>query len=132
MKNVNFGIANYPRYNEAYEDCLKQYGSGFHFPKKDARILFNTQTDLKSSLTTDILVERFKSPSDNEYLYEQYSFDIGNCLSNWDEWTLCDVLIKLNIFWGLHPNCRIKSLLQLAKITEWRGDIAPWVYRWFN
>ncbi|HEY3527506.1 MAG TPA: hypothetical protein VGK47_15020 [Nitrososphaeraceae archaeon] len=124
-----FGIGQYEGDGEAYEDCLKQYGYSECFPKNEARILFKTG---ELGIITDILVERFRCSEENQHLYQEYKMDIGNCLSDWDKWTLSDVLIKFFVFYGIHHECHIKALMELSKVREWRPAVAPWIYRWFN
>jgi hypothetical protein len=126
-----FGISQYPKIREAYEECLSQYGYGIDncFPKNEARILFKTN---ELRITSDIHVAQFKNPEDNQHLYKEFCKDIGNCLADWDKWTLSDVLIKFFVFYGLTEECKIKALLELSKILEWRPEVAHHIYRWYN
>lgn len=112
-----------------YEECLHQHGYSDYFLKMEARILFKVD---KLGKITDILVARFKKPDENQHLYKEYSQDIGNCLSEWKTWTLSDVLIQLFIFYEISSNLRIKTLMELSKIYEWRKNLSPWIYRLMN
>ncbi len=111
-----------------YEECLQEYGYEETFPKCDARILFNS--DEKG--ITDILVARFDQSEKQQHLYKKFRSDIGNCLRDWNEWTLSDVLIKLLIFHNIDRALKIKLLLELSRIEEWRESVAPSIFRLLN
>lgn len=127
-----FGVTQYESNKEAYEDCLQMHGAS-PFPKSQARILFKINDEENSKgLISDILVAQFKNPEDNNHLYKEWPQDIGNCIVDWEKWSLSDVLIKIFVFYGVTYECRIKVLLQLSKIEEWRPYVAGWIYSWFN
>jgi hypothetical protein len=106
--------------------ALEEKGHTEVFDKKDIRILYEFNRDTRKM--TGFLVAYFPDPSYNQQLYRVYSCDFGNCNSDWDEWTLTDVLVK--VFVSLHVpfNLREKILLELCKVKEWRPEIAHWWY----
>jgi len=110
---------------ELHARFLEIEGYPITYPKKDIRILY----DMKNGKLDDLIVEEFIDPSDKQFLYRSYSRDFGNCLSDWDEWTLSDILIK--IFAGIEvPKSLVKKiLLELSKVDEWRPELAHWIYR---
>ena len=110
-----------------YEEFLIDYGCCSKFPKKDSRILFK----VNEGKIYDVLVEYFPFPGDKDYLYKEWPSDIGNCLSDWDQWNLIDVLMKLFFMYKVSQEAETKIYLQLCKIEEFRNELAPWIYRKF-
>ncbi len=111
-----------------YLEFLALEGYATTFPKKNARILFNT----KHGKITNFLVEEFDNPESKQYLYEEYSLDFGNCLSDWDDWSFSDVLIKIFVSYEVHDTIRKNILFELSKVEEWREHVAFWIYRNFS
>lgn len=113
--------------NETYEKYLESEGYGHTFPQRHARILFNVQ----HGIVTNLIVQDFENPEDKQYLYHEFSFDIGNCLSDWDEWEFSDVLIKIFVSYQVPTEIRREILFELSKVTEWRPYLAFWIWRNF-
>jgi len=63
------------------------------------------------------------------HLYKTYSSDFGNCLLNWEQWTLSDVLIKIFVSDIVPPSIRINIMLELAKVKEWQMELCIWIYK---
>lgn len=127
--NKKDSLSLYERHKDLYEEFLQDKGS-FSFPKSEARILFKCEE--RKGLTSDILVAQFKNPGDNRHLYQVWPLDIGNCITEWEDWSLNDVLIKIFVFYGVEEECRLKVLLELSKIEEWRPYLAAWIYAWMK
>ncbi len=108
-----------------YEEFLNEQGFDVTFPKENARILWNC----KEGKLVDLVVEDFSDPQSKHHLYKKYSFDVGNCLSDWEDWEFSDVLIKIFISYEVPLNMRIKILFQLSKVHEWREAVAFWLWR---
>lgn len=117
-------------YKKIYDECFENLGYLETFPKEHARILWNI--NLKNGEVKDLLVEDFKNCEEKQYLYKEYNLDIGNCLSDWDGWTLTDVLLKIFCGNDVIFDLRKKVLLELSKVEEWRPELAPWIYRNFG
>ena len=114
---------------KAHEECLKEKGYIDHFPKAEARILFKEKA---MEGIQEVLVARFSNPKENQHLYQHYQSDIGNCLHDWDQWQLADILIKFFVFYPLNNDQKIQAFMELSKITEYRPIIARYVYRYLN
>lgn len=115
--------------SKAYLDFLDREGYGETFLQKDVRILFN----VKHGTLTDLIVERFEKDECKLLLYKIYDSDIGNCLSDWDDWTFSDVLIKIFVSYQVPAKIRKKILFELSKVEEWRPHLAFWIWRnWSN
>lgn len=102
--------------------------------KKNVRILYEVRRLNGKGVITDYRVEDF-SPDQIEkkqYLYKKFSFDFGNCLSNWDEWTLTDVLLKTFVSYHVEPSMKEHIIFQLFTVKEWQEPLFPWIYRNFN
>jgi len=123
-----FGMTKNKKPVEHYEECLRSLGYVEAYPKNQIRILFSCE----QGTINDILVCPFRTPEENHHLYKHYSQDIGNFLSGWEEWTLSDVLFKIFIFYELKNECKLKLMLELSKVKEWREDVAPHIYKWMN
>ena len=108
-----------------YEDFLIERGFGETILKKNARILWQCE----NGQMINLIVGEFTTPGEHHHLYDIYSFDIGNCLSDWEDWTLSDVLIKIFVSYIVPVDLRIKILFQLTKIKEFRDDLAFWIWR---
>lgn len=106
--------------NEFFED----QGYNEVFLKKNVRVLFDYATD--RHFLNDIIVAEFIEPTDNMHLYNQYSSDIGNCISGWDKWTLAQVLLRVFDKEMSHETKR-KAFYELAKVKEWRPELALWI-----
>lgn len=126
-----FGESQYSSPSEAHEECLKEKGYIEHFPKAEARILFRKK-DKDADGIQEVLVARFSTPKENQHLYNQYLSDIGNCLHDWGQWQLSDILIKFIVFYPLNNDQKIQAFMELSKITEYRPIIARYVYRYLN
>lgn len=115
---------------DIYDEFLEKEGYVDTFPMKNARILFQC----KNGQIQDLIVEEFteENTEKKQYLYKKYSFDIGNCLSDWNEWTLSDVLIKIFVSYGVPFEIRKKILFELSKVEEWRPHLAFWIWRNFS
>ena len=124
-----FGESQYSSPSEAHEECLKEKGYIEHFPKAEARILFKEKA---MEGIQEVLVARFSNAKENQHLYRQYQSDIGNCLNDWDQWQLADILIKFFVFYPLNNDQKIQAFMELSKITEYRPIIARYVYRYLN
>ena len=117
------------RVSQDYTDFLEQEGYSETFPKANARILFNA----KHGKIEDLIVEEFSNPEEKQLLYKIYSLDFGNCLSDWNDWTFPDVLIKIFVSYQVPADIRKKILFELSRVEEWRPDIAFWIWRnWSN
>jgi hypothetical protein len=56
--------------------------------------------------------------------------DIGNCSSDWDEWTLEDILFKFGFQYGFKTRkIMIRSLERLSAIKEWELPILKYLRR---
>lgn len=112
-----------------YEDFFEKYGYGQTLSKKNARILWN----VKNGEIVDLVVEDFSDPDEKQYLYNKYSYDTGNCISDWDEWEFSDILIKIFVSYVVPLGIRKKILFELSKIEEWRPLLSVWIYKnWSN
>src|SRR5574338_685659 len=94
---------------DEYEEFLAQEGYATTFPQKNARVLFNA----KHGKITDLIVEKFENPESKQHLYNHYSLDIGNCLSDWDDWSFSDILIKIFVSYQVPFEVRKKILFEL-------------------
>ena len=108
-----------------YTDFLENEGYSETFPKSNARILFNS----KHGKIEDLIVEDFSNVEGKQYLYKNYSLDIGNCLSDWCDWTFSDVLIKIFVSYHVPSGIRKKIIYELSKVEEWRPHVAFWIWR---
>lgn len=90
-----------------YLDFLAKEGYAETFPQANVRILFNT----KDGKVEDLIVEDFSDIEEKKYLYKKYSFDIGNCLSDWSDWSFSDVLIKIFVSYEVPTEIRKKYYL---------------------
>jgi len=115
-----------PLNDEDMKYFYESYGYGETIPKKNSRILF----DVKEGEIKDLIVEEFANPGEKQFLYNKYSYDIGNCLSNWEEWKLSDVLIAIFVSYKTVPtSLRLRILMQLSKIEEFRPLLHHWIYK---
>lgn len=108
----------------ALKEVFEREGYTETFPKKDARVLYKA----KHGVIEDLIVEFFENPDDHQELYNHYSHDFGNCLSNWDKWTLSDALLKIFVSYQVPAKIRKKIIFELSKVKEWRSDLAQWIY----
>lgn len=91
--------------------------------KKDIRILFNTND--KGDIT-EIEVAEFSEQNDPQHLYNKYSYDVGNCLSNWDKMTLHQLSIDLFCFYDFATReVKRQYLKEMMKIKEFRQEVNP-------
>ncbi len=113
-----------------YLEFLNSQGYEVTFPKKNARVL----CEIKHGKIIDLIVEEFKTDDieSKQYLYKKYSFDFGNCLSDWDDWSFSDVFIKIFVSYHVPGELRKKILFELSKVEEWREHVAFWIYRNFS
>jgi len=88
--------------------------------KKDARILFNVDD---ARIITDFLVEEFTPQNNPQHLYDFYKKDIGNCLHNWEDWTLALILKKFLIEYGISQSEKYGFIANLCKVDEWRKEL---------
>jgi len=89
---------------------------------KDARILFNKEFVDEKRFITKVFVAEFKHDCPDHWpmwLYDEYDCDIGNSLSDWDEWTPVDV-VKSMLFKSdfIDTHARLRTVDQLGKISE--------------
>lgn len=110
------------------KEFFKKHGYATTIDKKNARILYQ----LENGKIFDLIVEEFINPGDNHHLYRVFSRDIGNCLSDWEKWTLADVLMATFISYEIPFNLRKKVLFELSKIKEFRPDLYVWLYKNFS
>ena len=97
--------------------------------KKDIRILFNCRSDNEGKIN-DLIVVEFTEKHDPQHLYKRYSYDTGNCLSDWDKWPIWQEILWLVDFYGfVDKPTKIKAFGQFLKIKEIRHDIAFYLYR---
>lgn len=95
----------------------------FLLDKKDVRILFNTN---KEGDINEIEVVEFTEQHDPQHLYNKYSYDVGNCLSNWDRMTLHQLTIDLFCFYDFaSTEVKLKYLKEMMKIKEFRKEVDP-------
>ncbi len=113
---------------EPYLEFLNEQGYGETFPQRNARILFRS----KNGKITDLIVEEFSNPEIKSFLYKKYLSDFGNCLSDWADWSLTDVLIKIFVSFEVPFEIRKKILFELSKVEEWRPQLAFWIWRNFS
>lgn len=111
-----------------YKEFLAEQGYATTFPKKNARVLFNT----KQGKIEDLIVEEFENPEEKQSLYKKYQLDFGNCLSDWCDWELSDVLLKIFFSYQVPVQLRKKVLFELSRVQEWRPHLAFWIWRKFN
>lgn len=117
------------RCSEVYDEFFENEGYAGTFLKKHSRILWN----VKNGEIIDLLVEDFLDVESKQFLYNKYSYDIGNCLSDWDEWELSDVLIKIFVSYVVPKDVVKKILFEISKIEEWRPNLSLWIYKnWGN
>lgn len=107
------------------DEFFEEKGYPETIDKKNARILFRK----KYGIIEDLIVASFENPDDNDYLYSTYNLDIGNCLSDWDEWTLTDVLMATFVSYDIPTKLRKKVLFELSKIKEFRSELFIWIYK---
>ena len=91
--------------------------------KKDIRILFNMDN---MGRITQICIADFNREHYEEWprhLYKIYSMDIGNCLAEWDEWNLVDVLLFMFQFVFESEKVIDKFFNELYKVKEFKSDI---------
>lgn len=108
-----------------YIDFLENEGYSETFPQASARVLFNAQ----HGKIQDLIVEDFSNPDEKQYLYKKYSFDVGNCDSDWKDWNFSDILIKIFVSYHVPYNIRKKILFEFSRVEEWRPQIAFWIWR---
>jgi len=113
------------RHKKEYEEFLCASGYSETFPKKHARILLNVKFGKILSLS----VENFKEPNKKQHLYNEFDSYFGNCLSDWNDWSFPDVLIKLFVSYNVDVGMRKKILFELSKVDEWRPEVGFWIFR---
>ncbi|SRR6266851_899634 len=111
--------------DKIYDDFFENEGYLEVFKKNDARILFNCVQDN----IIEFIVEKFESPNSKQSLYLTYTFDFGNCNSNWNELDLADVVTKIFIDYRASKLMIKKIFLELSKIEEWRPKLRIWLYK---
>lgn len=110
------------------KNLIKEFFRLQGYPETIAKAHVRILWIAKDCVIEDLVVEEF-SESNNQYiLYEKYTHDIGNCLSNWEEWTLADVLLKIFVSYQVPYEVRKKVLLELSKVDEWRPLLSRWLY----
>lgn len=110
---------------DEYTEFLEQEGYTETFPQSNARVLFKA----KHGKIEDLIVEEFSNPESKQFLYKKYDLDFGNCLSDWDDWSFSDVLVKIFVSYQVPAEIRKKILFELSKVEEWRPQIAFWIWR---
>lgn len=110
---------------DTYLQFLKETIGFDGYDQKDIRVLYS----YKDGAILDLIVEEFKKPEEKMHLYRTYSHDFGNCLVDWELWTLGDVLIKIFVSHLVPPSIRIKIMLELAKVKEWQQELCIWIYK---
>jgi hypothetical protein len=105
------------------QEYLDQEEYAKTFPQANARILFN----VKYGKIEDLIVEDFSNPDEKQILYKKYNLDFGNCLIDWKDWNLSDVLIKIFVYYEVHYAVRKKILLELSKVEEWKPHLSYWI-----
>lgn len=98
--------------------------------KKDAWIVWTVN---EKGLINDFMV--YESPHDDELRSQKIHgyveqktrgryFDIGNVLSNWNEFTLTDLLIRFLLNYGFeNREIAVESIEQLMFIKEFNSDL---------
>lgn len=92
--------------------------------KKDARILWNTNA--KGQITS-LIVREFKENNKGSpfYHYDSYKNDIGNCLANWNDWSVPYIIFYiLGAREFVDNDVRAKACYELRWIKEIR-DVLP-------
>jgi hypothetical protein len=92
--------------------------------KKDIRILWNVNKEREINA---LEVVQFSTPKENIHLYDIYLSEIGNCLIDWAEWTLADVLIKIFIKNKVSEFQRKSIFEELCKVDEWNEEMSKWL-----
>ena len=104
------------------------------FPKKDAWIVWTTN---KEGLINDFVVY-FRLASDEYHIMKVANYvdsncktsykDIGNCNSNWEEFTLSDLLLKFFLQYGFEDEqVAICAMEQLMFIEEFKEPLKPMI-----
>lgn len=95
--------------------------------KKNARIHWTS-----SGTITDLVVYSVPDSETSNWLCEAnkktYYSDIGNCLSNWSDWQLSDVLLKLLGYGFESKDVLWKAMAELSKIREFRERVIDHFY----
>ena len=95
-------------------------------PKKYAYIPFlvEGETILDIKVYDMRLIKNLPALLAREYAGQSYRFcDIGAILSDWDEWTLQDLLYKFGFQYFMPSEKRFYALNALAQIEEFRDTI---------
>ena len=74
----------------------------------DIRVLWNVN---EKSQITDLIVVEFTKENDPQYLYKKYTFDIGNCLSQWNKISIARLIFDIFV--------RYDFVNEEAKIDAW-------------
>jgi hypothetical protein len=96
--------------------------------KKNMRILFNID---KQGKINDLIVAEFDEDRMDEFnsaekLYNRYSYDVGNCLSDWEKMSLHQITLDLCFFYGFaNRETKIKYLTEMMNVKEFRKEINP-------
>ncbi len=96
--------------------------------KEDARILWNVfEKENEKDGISDLVVIEFKNNKGDLWplhLYEKYVLDIGNCLSEWKEYTLADLMYRFFVDYRVDGEViEGKILKELVKINEFRYEV---------
>ncbi len=101
--------------------------------KEDARILWNIfggendKDGIDKDGISDLVVIEFKKNKVDGlplHLYEKYLFDIGNCLSDWNEYTLAYLMYRFFLDYRVEGKVITgKILKELVKINEFRYEV---------
>lgn len=94
--------------------------------KKDIRILWNQKFNEENCRfeVADMIVTEFTEDNDPQYLYKEYSHDVGNCLSDWNTWNVAFIIWQLLVEQEFVNNeVKEKAKRELFKIKEIREEL---------
>lgn len=118
------------------KECMQELppsGVSYGIHKKNAWILFLTKDGKISDLQVYEVLREVEGHAEKACAYIELRMpktafsDFGNCLSDWDQWTLQDVLFKVGFQYGfVDRKTMIRCLDRLAYIQEWKDPL--WTY----
>lgn len=108
-------------------DYLEELGYTEFYPRENVRILFKTN----GNVIEDLTVEEWSNLDQKQHLYATYTKDIGNCMADWNDWTLSDVMMRIFVCYHVPEDLKQKVLCELSRVQEWRPQIAVWIRKYY-
>lgn len=83
---------------------------------KDARVIWNRN---EQAQIKELIVAEFITPTQNAHLYENYTSDVGNCRSDWDQWRVEDLIHYIFVCHDFETHmARMDAFQEICKIKE--------------